>query len=977
MILRVGLALLSMLAACGEPEAPRSSYFDERIGPTLRGSCVQQTAGCHLAARAGIAPGNLDLSSYDALMRRDDALAIYGPYPVSLLSLKSGPPVEIAVETLTPPDPSRPDQRFVRVTTTIEHAAGNAFAAGSAAKRTLDRWIAEGHTRTGAPRPIETPEARGCDERASPLDPAFPAPEPTDATSFERYVSGVHPVLQARCGSGGCHGGTMFDLHVPCGDSDQELRYGYAMALAHLSAPAASSELLRRPLSTARGGTFHAGGDVFASTDDEGYAAIRAFAEDVVSRASELLVPTETDEGFRFFVDRVEPVLVREGCMFLSCHSPAMFHDLRLRGGSQGAFSRVAMRRNYEMSRLLLALESEDPRQSRIIAKNLAPAPLGVGVLHRGGALFDDSVDCAAFADDAPLDTVPSYCVLARWHALERELAIERGELDDEGPSAVYFVSRPLGAGDVRDFDTFRGGADLLRAPASIDDSGALALGEATSVLASCGLGGDVDVRGPAVSWDGQRVAFAARASASVPFRLYEMASDGTGCAPIDVTSPADEIGGVLTHDFDPAFAPDGRLVFASTRGGTLTPASLGPDADLYVRDADGAIRQLTYLSNQELAPAFMRDGRLVFTTEKRAESFHQLALRRIDLDGGDYHPLFAQRPSIGFAAATDGCVLPNGDFAFVAGPIDAADGAGAIALVNRSLGPDRVDRDPDDRGYLSSLSMPLPGALSGEAGAFRSPTPLPTGRLLVSCDVAAPDLGSGPFAFALCELDPNRGVLREVAAMPGRALVDAVAIYARPQQGVFRSRLDEVNGASELADGGDAIVHLLDGPMLATLLFANTRTGRPVDARVRGLDVLRTVPPQRGAAPSFTDAFGPAYLERELLGHVDLEADGSAKIALPAGVPFSLRLTDAEGRPLVFEEDAPFEGEMLQREEMQLYPGERARMAMPRRFFNGLCGGCHGSITGRELDIAVDVDVLTHASETLARDLPPTSMIP
>jgi len=48
-----------------------------------------------------------------------------------------------------------------------------------------------------------------------------------------------------------------------------------------------------------------------------------------------------------------------------------------------------------------------------------------------------------------------------------------------------------------------------------------------------------------------------------------------------------------------------------------------------------------------------MQDGRLVFTSEKREPGFYQLALRRQDLDGSDYHPLYAQRSSIGYSQAT------------------------------------------------------------------------------------------------------------------------------------------------------------------------------------------------------------------------------------------------------------------------------------------------------------------------------------
>src|SRR5690606_31275889 len=151
---------------------------------------------------------------------------------------------------------------------------------------------------------------------------------------------------------------------------------------------------------------------------------------------------------------------------------------------------------------------------------------------------------------------------------------------------------------------------------------GDLSLGAPRSLLGECGLDpATADVRGTAVSWDGTRIAFGARSSAGEPLRLYWMQSDGTGCERIPGVAPAtDEQDGILLHDFDPAFAPDGRLVFASTRGNldaailgragpTRTPAAMQPNANLYVLE-DGRVRQLTYLLNQEFQPAFMTDGR-------------------------------------------------------------------------------------------------------------------------------------------------------------------------------------------------------------------------------------------------------------------------------------------------------------------------------------------------------------------------------
>ncbi|HEY8427849.1 MAG TPA: hypothetical protein VIL20_05720, partial [Sandaracinaceae bacterium] len=256
--------------------------------------------------------------------------------------------------------------------------------------------------------------------------------------------------------------------------------------------------------------------------------------------------------------------------------------------------------------------------------------------------------------------------------------------------------------------------------------------------------------------------------------------------------------------------------------------------------------------------------------------------------------------------------------------------------------------------------------------GVWRSPHPLPSGRILASCDRAASDPTAGGFDFDLCELDPHTGAVRSLGGVPGRADVEPVAVYARAEREVFRFRIDEVNANTRLEPGAtDAEVNVLDFPMLATLLFANTREGRPIDHSIGGFDVFASLPPPPGArtfadvsANVVSDDFGQMYFEQRLLGHVPLNPDGSAVFNIVGGLPIVLRVTDASGAPMTFPEGAPFTGEMRQREQMQFYPGERSRQSFPRTLFNPMCGGCHGSISGRELDTAADVDVLTHASE-------------
>jgi len=998
-----------LCVGCEERTVSSFSFYEESIAPIFDVGCQRQTTGCHVDDGHGFALGNLDLGSYDSLMRRSDVLAPYGPYPVGLLLLKAGNAVQVDVRTIDAPDPAQPDKHRVSVTTDIRHAAGEgAFSQGSRNYSVIKSWIDSGHARSGVPYQSFNKSSGPCSHALIERPYIDTKSAPRDSASYARFTREVAPVLQQRCSGGNCHGSPIADMYLTCGQGEDELRWNYEVALRYLDEVPATSELVRRPLAKNAGGVYHEGGDIFANVEDSDYRKLLGWAEASVASTPELLDFGPADAGLRFFGNRVQPVLVRKGCMFLNCHSPSMSHDLRLRGGARGFFSSIATRKNYEITRGFLAVDAADPNQARLIAKNLCPpASDGHGIQHRGGALLEDFGGCGSAstraaasqctgidADTGDLNKIPAYCVLARWHAIERDLAVQRGELSSAPePRAVVFVARPAGVGSPADFDTYRPGADLMWADASLDANGGVELGAARSLLAGCGLSGMLDVRGPAVSWDAKLIAFAVRSSASQPLRIYQMQSDGSGCAPLPgLAAAATEQNGILIHDFDPAYAPDGRVVFASTRGNlaggttyrgpTRTAAALAPNANLYVFDpkAGGAVRQLTFLSNQEFAPSFMADGRVIFTTEKRAPDFHQFAARRINLDGGDYHPLIAQRPSIGFASATEVVELANKNFAMVAAGLDAVDGGGGIAVINRSIGPDQSDRAANDRAYIHSLTAPVPGAFGGDSGVYRSPAALPNGRILVSCDLAASDPAQGPHHYGLCELDPSVGGMpRMLWRDAARVAIEGVAVWAREPHASYESRADEVNGSTHVVAGeDDALVHVLDMPMLSTLLFSNTRTGRPIPFDVRAVEIFESRPPPNDAhsfadlaSGTMTDAFGPFYQDLRSLGRAPLAADGSIRVRFPGGMPITLGLLGKDDKPLMFETGSPFKGVMRQREEMQFYPGERVKQALPRRLFDGVCAGCHGSISGRELDVVVNVDVLTGASLTLADDDP------
>ncbi len=719
--------------------------------------------------------------------------------------------------------------------------------------------------------------------------------------------------------------------------------------------------------------------------------------------------------------------------MLLGCHSPAMGHEYRLHGGSAGHFGLPATRLNYQLTLAQVALDSPDPNVSRIFRKNLEPYIEGspvpatpLGILHRGGALFGTGDPCTAVADGGTstdggagadgglvdLDALNPYCVIRQWIGIERSSRMSKAM----PLTAIVYVKRPLAPGKdgPQDFEAFSPGADLIEAPASLDPTtNALTVqgGGGTSLLASCGLAAGIDVRRPAVSWDGTKIAFSARTGATDPWRIYVI--DGGACAveptidaaPVDDGGNAVPTNGELVHNFDPTFAPDGRIVFASTRGNVMNTAAFdyqGPqrtpadpsklNANLYVLETtNGAptIRQLTFLLDQELTPSFMSDGRVIMTTEKRAPGFYQLAGRRENLDGGDYHPLFGQRATIGYHQVTDIVELADKDFAAIFSNQNDEHCAGALGIINRSLGIDQASQDPAD--YLQdpgAIKWPNPAfyqhslrILDGQGGVFRNPARLPNGQVLVSYAPGVSDSTNFNARFELDVVDPITGVRSgPVASDPTDSLLWPVAVSARYDYGVFASRLDEPNGATHVStdpsDRPRADVTFLDAPLLASLMFQNTRSKRLIPAPMKDMQVWEDLPPEPGVTSYdqggqfiVKDAFGQVYVRRRLLGTSAPLPDGSLDIEVPGGAPIVLA-------PMVQLATDKEPTRHHQLEEMQFYPGESLRQGFQRGLFNGVCGGCHGGVSGYDADISLNPDILTQASRVDVKGSTPQSLL-
>jgi hypothetical protein len=997
------VALLAASAGCERSgtDYGNTTFYDRKISPALHtAGCTPSGAGsrCHVMDAGGNADGNLSFQTYDSLQLRRDLLVDSGPYGVPGLLLKVLPPFKISLTNWKAEDP-------LVLTTAIVHDASSQIDFTSDQYVTLDTWIRNGAAENNAPPAPPTHKLDPCTD-AYGSDPLFDPTMDPMAADYPTFVTNVEPVVSTKCAAGNCHGASSNALHLTCGGTPEAVRWNYFAMQDYVSADATASEILRRALSPDAGGTYHEGGTIFTSRDDPGYTAIAGWAKE---KGGPTNIPT--DKGFDFFASRVQPMLVKRGCMMLGCHSPSMFHDYRLHNGSGGQFSLAVTRHNYELSLAQLALESPDPNASRLIAKNLAPE--AGGIRHRGGSLFGmgtmDGQPCdTTAAATGPIDDQTPYCVIVEWFKAERA---DRMANATPFSGVVYVRRAPVTGPDMpQDYATYQPGAEVIENAATLAADGTVAPGAETSLSTLCGLDPTrTDARRPAVSWDGKRIAFAARTGDSDPFHIY-VVSGGSCAVDSTIDAPAvDDQGdpvptnGELVHNFDPAFAPDGRIVFASTRGNIVNLAAFsykGPqrtpadpsllNANLYIRDGQGSIRQLTFLNNQEFLPSFMRDGRLIFTAEKRAPNFYQLAGRRMNLDGADYHPLFGQRSTIDYTQFTDVVELADKNLAFILSDQGAMRSAGSLGILNRSVGVDQLSETasdylvdpsaintPDKPFYQHSLEIVDPnatGKLSGTMGAYRNPAPLPNGKVLVSYapTVTALDAFSGKFDIVV--VDPQSGARTTLVTDGTRDCLWPVAVYEKPNSGVFQSRYDEANAATFIGSGSNATVTVLDMNVLGSLLFQNTRSGRPI-VGLGSFRVWEDLPPEQGVVdyPSggnyvTNDAYGQQYIRRQLLGSVPVQSDGSAIVSLPGGVPVSLEVKAklaGDGGPVSHQ----------QREEMQFYPGERAHQSFQRNLFNGLCGGCHGSVSGREVELAVKPDILTQASQVAARDMSPTDL--
>ncbi len=345
-------------------------------------------------------------------------------------------------------------------------------------------------------------------------------------------------------------------------------------------------------------------------------------------------------------------------------------------------------------------------------------------------------------------------------------------------------------------------------------------------------------VRDPQVHYDARKVLFSFRPPGSDHYHLYEIGLNGQGLR--QITSGDYD-------DYEPAYLPDGRIVFVSTRCNCWVNCWMTQVGVLYRCDADGGnIERVSYSPEHDNTPWVLPDGRILYTRWEY-----------VDRSQVDFHHLWTMNPD-----GTSQMVLYGNMHPRVV-MIDAK----PIPHSNKIVASFSPGHGVTDHKGIATVLTPAAGPDQQAAAVALHERPLVEDPYPLSedCFLAARGKqilvmnGSGETEPLLTW--PEDGDVREPRP-----------VVARPRERVIPDRADpsQRTGRFVLTD----VYHGRN--------MAGVRRGE-----IRKLLVLEILPKQVNfsGGQDLTSWLGTFTLER-VLGTVPVEPDGSAYFEAPAGRP-------------------------------------------------------------------------------------------
>jgi hypothetical protein len=397
-------------------------------------------------------------------------------------------------------------------------------------------------------------------------------------------------------------------------------------------------------------------------------------------------------------------------------------------------------------------------------------------------------------------------------------------------------------------------------------------------------------------------------------FLLHVMNGDGT---------QAHQISFNTNHDFAPSISANGQIIFSRWE------TTNGDQVSLYRANPDGTGLQLYYGANSHAT------GANIAGTNNNVIQF----LNARELASGALVAIV--RPFIGTQLGGDIVTINAPGFVEIHQPATPGGAAGTAQASTTALGVTTDANLPSMGGRFASVFPLYDGTnrmmVSWSPCLVLDTTVTPnTTNLCTAANTSGANVTMAPPQYTLWIYDLDQGTLGPVlSADVGTMVVEPVILQARkpvpttlvdgaPAPGAQQNMATAGVGLLDISsvydvDGTDTAVPSIPG--LADPSQAPFYT-RPY----RFIRIQKSVEiPDKTVRKINNSAFGPAGMGmREILGYAPIQPDGSVQIQVPANVPFTIDIVDANTRRVLSRHTSW----------LQLLPGETKT-----------CNGCHTTV--------------------------------
>jgi len=393
----------------------------------------------------------------------------------------------------------------------------------------------------------------------------------------------------------------------------------------------------------------------------------------------------------------------------------------------------------------------------------------------------------------------------------------------------------------------------------------------------------------------------------------------------------------------------------------------------LHVMNGDGTgMHQISFNTNHDFAPSVLANGEIVFSRWEVTNGTDQISLYRANPDGTAlelYYGANSHATGANIAGTNDNVIQFLNARQRADGKLIAID----RPFLGTQLGGDTLLIDAANFVEFDQVSTPTPGTSgSGQTsatalgvttdankpslgGRFASVYPLydGTNRMLVSwapclilnadgstavcnnANTTGANVQQAPPPYTIWIYDFDAGTLSPViSSVPGIEIVEPVILQARTPPPAF------IPDAVPTSTAGQTLVTKQVGilDIGSVYDFDGVDTANPNIVQVsdpaqaafyerpaRFIRIEKAVEiPDKTVRKINDSAFGPAGMGmREILGYAPIQPDGSVQIQVPANVPFTIDILDANARRITAQHTSW----------LQLIPGETKS-----------CNGCHST---------------------------------